>query len=84
VSDRDRVSRAILRKMFYDKRIGARHLGLDDLKKGFPTHEQGSVEGSLVQLIKAGWVLRHPTSYGKQYSLNPKAIPQIIQVLGDS
>lgn len=79
----DDVSKAILRKMFFDTRIGARHLGLEDLKRGFPSHAKGDVETRLKKLVKENLVLQHPTSYGKQYSLNPQMISQIIKILND-
>lgn len=36
----DDTSKAILRKLFYDRRIGGRHLGLEDLKRGFPSQRR--------------------------------------------
>ena len=40
----DKTSKAILRKLFYDKRIGGHHLGLEDLKRGFPSHLKGDID----------------------------------------
>ena len=77
----DEVSKAILRKMFYDNRIGGRHLGLEDLKRGFPSHLKGVVDKKLKKLIKENLVLQHPTSYGPQYALNPQRIHDIMEIL---
>jgi hypothetical protein len=48
----DDTSKAILRKLFYDKRTGGRHLGLEDLKRGFPSHLKGDVDKKLKKLVK--------------------------------
>lgn len=82
--DYDSVSKAILRKLFYDSRIGGRHLGLEDLKRGFPSHLKGDVDKKLKKLVKDNLILSHPTSYGSQYALNPKLLHAVINILGDS
>jgi len=79
----DDTSKTILRKLFYDRRIGGRHLGLEDLKRGFPSHIKGYVDKRLKKLVKDNLILAHPTSYGPQYALNPKRLQDIINILGD-
>jgi len=79
----DDTSKTILRKLFYDRRIGGRHLGLEDLKRGFPSHIKGDVDKRLKKLVKDNLILVHPTSYGPQYALNPKRLQDIINILGD-
>jgi hypothetical protein len=76
--------KAILRKLFYDKRIGGRHLGLEDLKRGFPSHLKGDVDKKLKKLVKENLVLQHPTSYGPQYALNPQRIQDVIDILSNN
>ena len=80
----DNTSKAILRKLFYDRRIGGRHLGLEDLKRGFPSHLKGDVDKKLKKLIKENFILQHPTSYGPQYALNPQRLQDVIDTLNDS
>jgi len=75
------LEKTILRKMFFDGRIGGRHLGEQDLCRGFPSHEKGNIPKSLKKLIKEGLIDNHPTSYGMQYSLNPHRIKEIQDVL---
>lgn len=77
----DNTRNAILRKLFYDRRIGGRHLGLEDLKRGFPSHLKGDVDKKLKKLIKENFILQHPTSYGIQYALNPKRLQDVINIL---
>ena len=79
----DDTSKTILRKLFYDRRIGGRHLGLEDLKRGFPSHIKGDVDKRLKKLVKDNLILVHPTSHGPQYALNPKRLQDIINILGD-
>ena len=80
----DNTSKAILRKLFYDRRIGGRHLGLEDLKRGFPSHLKGDVDKRLKKLVKENFILQHPTSYGIQFALNPQRIQDVIAILGDN
>lgn len=80
----DSTSKAILRKLFYDRRIGGRHLGLEDLKHGFPSHLKGDVDKKLKKLVKENFILQHSTSYGIQYALNSKRLSDVIAILGDN
>lgn len=80
----DDTSKAILRKLFYDRRIGGRHLGLEDLKRGFPSHLKGDVDKKIKKLIRDNFILQHPTSYGLQYALNPQLLQDVITILNDS
>ena len=79
----DDVSKAILRKLFYDNRIGKRHISLENLKTGFPSHAKGEVDKKLKKLVKENLILRHPTSYGPQFALNPQRIQEIINMIQD-
>jgi len=40
----DEISKAILRKLLYDNRIGGKHISLENLKTGFPSHLKGDVD----------------------------------------
>ena len=48
----DIVSKKVLAKMFADHRIGARHISLENIKTGFPSHIKGDVEKNLKKLVK--------------------------------
>ena len=80
----DDVSKAILRKLFYDNRIGKKHISLENLKTGFPSHIKGDVDKKLKKLVKENLILVHPTSYGPQYALNPQRLNEIVGILGDN
>ena len=79
----DDLSKAILRKLFYDKRVGKKHISLENLKTGFPSHIKGDVDKKLKKLVKDNLVLQHPTSYGPQFALNPQRLQEIIGILGE-
>lgn len=80
----DDVSKAILRKLFYDNRIGAKHISLENLKTGFPSHIKGDVDKKLKKLVKENLILYHPTSYGSQYALNPQRLQEVIGMLNQA
>jgi hypothetical protein len=75
------LEKTILRKMLFDTRIGGRHLGEQDLFRGFPSHIKGDIPKVIKKLIKKELILNHPTSYGQQYSLNPQKIQVIKEIL---
>lgn len=79
----DDVSKAILRKLYYDNRIGAKHISLENIKTGFPSHAKGDVDKKLKKLVKDNLVLVHPASYGPQFALNPQRLEEIINILGE-
>lgn len=79
----DDVSKAILRKLLYDNRIGAKHISLENLKTGFPSHHKGDIDKKLKKLVKENLILKHPTSYGIQFALNPQRLQDVIDVLRD-
>ena len=76
------LEKSILRKMFFDKRIGGRHLGEQDLCRGFKSHLKGDIPKAIKKLIKDGLIDNHPTSYGMQYSLNSTRINDVLEILG--
>jgi len=49
--------------------------------KGFPTHEIKRVKKELKVLIKRGYILQKPTSYGIEVSINPRVIQEIKGIL---
>ncbi len=77
----DKPGKAILRKMFYHRYIGAKHTSLDSLKRSFSSNEKGNVEKAIKKLVRLNLILNHPTSYGKQYSLNPQKIQDIEKII---
>jgi hypothetical protein len=78
---RQGISSFILEKMYRNRVVGAKHISLEDLRTGCPSHERGNIEKSLKKLVKENLVLQHPTSYGMQYALNPYRLQDIMKIL---
>ena len=57
--------------------LGGVHTQFDTLKMGFPKHLSKEVEKSAKELIKEGWLVTKPTSYGLQVSLNKDRLAEI-------
>mgnify|MGYP006992516471 CR=1 FL=1 len=79
----DDLSITILSKMVFDGMIGGKHTSAESLKRGFPSHLKGDVDKALKRLVKSNLVIHHPTSYGIQYSLNPKMLEEIRKITTD-
>lgn len=59
------------------KVIGNVHTHYDTLKKGFPSHLGKEIEKATKELIKEGFIIIKPTSYGLQVSLNKERLKEI-------
>ncbi|MEK6824701.1 MAG: hypothetical protein AABX12_03850 [Nanoarchaeota archaeon] len=57
--------------------IGGKHTHFDTLNRGFPSHLGKEVKKVAHELIKSGWLITKPTSYGLQVSLNKERILEI-------
>ncbi len=73
----------ILSKMAFDGMIGGKHTSSESIKRGFPSHMKGDIDKALKKIVKSNLVLQHPTSYGMQYSLNPKMLEEIKEIIKD-
>ncbi len=72
---------ALLRKMFNDCVIGARHQGERKVCRGFPQNLKSGIKNELKRLHKEGLVRIKKAGYGDQYSLEPAAMPRIKEIL---
>ncbi len=64
--------------------IGGVHTHFDTLKRGFPKHLGKSVEIIAKELIKEGYLVTKPASYGLQVSLNKDKIIEIENLIKKS
>ena len=71
----------ILRQLFRRRVIGAKHTAVEHLTKGLPKHVIGEAKKAVQELIKEGFILSKPTSYGLQVSLNPEKIDEILRTI---
>ncbi|TLY00825.1 MAG: hypothetical protein E6K90_02485 [Thaumarchaeota archaeon] len=73
----DEVSATILLKLHKRGNWGASHTAFDNLHKGFKDADLGKhgarrIDKLARELIRHGWIIPKPTSYGLQVSLNPR------------
>lgn len=71
----------ILWKLHVKRMWGAKHTAVESVAKGISSHLQGSYLEVTKELIKQGFVLTKPTSYGLQISLNPGKLDEIIRIV---
>lgn len=80
------IKAAILFKLFNLAKWGGSHTAFENLKKGFKPRELGRkglkrIEDCAEDLIREGLILRKPTSYGLQVSLNPRKHQEIHRII---
>ncbi len=73
----EEILKIILRKLVYLGKWGGSHTSIDNVPKGFPKEIRGRVKEVARELIKRGWLLSKPTSYGLEVSLNPEKKKEI-------
>ena len=73
----ERIKARLLYHLRKKRVLGGVHTHFDTLKMGFPKHLGKEVENAAKQLIKDGWLITKPTSYGLQVSLNKEKLMNI-------
>jgi hypothetical protein len=69
VSD-DELKAMILHKLAKKRKWGESHTAFENVEKGVPPHLKGKLKELANELIKNGLIVKKPTSYGLQISLN--------------
>ncbi len=75
------LQRHILKKLFRRRVVGGKHTAVEHIMSGIPSHLAGEAKKAAEELIKDGFILTKPTSYGLQISLNPEKINEIIKII---
>ena len=75
------IKKIILRKLYRRRVIGGKHTAVEHLTKGVPKHLAGAAKNAVKELIKEGFILSKPTSYGLQVSLNPEKLDEITKII---
>ena len=75
------LKKIILRKLYRHRIIGGKHTAIENLTHGLPKHIVGKAKDAVKELIKEGFILQKPTSYGLQVSLNPEKIKEIEKII---
>ncbi len=71
----------VLRKLFRHRVIGGKHTAFEHVMSGVPGHALGDLKKAAEELIKEGFILTKPTSYGLQISLNPEKMETILEII---
>jgi len=75
--EKEEIIKSLLRKLSYLGKWGGNHTSFDNLPKWFPSHLKGEVKSVAKELIKKGFLLSKPTSYGLEVSLNSEKKKEI-------
>jgi len=75
--DYNKIKATILYHLRRKKVIGEVHTHFDTLERGFSAHLGKEVSNIAKELIKEGFLITKPTSYGLQVSLNKEKIIEI-------
>lgn len=67
--------------MYNDKCIGGKHTDIRNLAKGFPRDLQEAVLDEALILRKEGWLIPKPASYGFHFSINPRVLKEIRELI---
>ena len=59
----------------------AKHTSFENIPKGAPPHMKGRIKEVAEQLIKEGFILQKPTSYGLEISLNFERKEEIFKII---
>ena len=73
----EQIKATILYHLRRKRIIGAKHTHYDTLKMGFPSHLGKDIKNLANELIKHGFIITKPTSYGLQVSLNKDRLTEI-------
>ena len=88
IQNEEQIKATMLYHLRRKRIIGAKHTHYDTLKFGFPSHIGKEVENIAKELIKQGYIITKPTSYGLQVSLNKERLREIeefiMKILGYS
>ncbi|MGI0081334.1 MAG: hypothetical protein ACRECH_17140 [Nitrososphaerales archaeon] len=82
----DQIKATVLFKAPQERNWGASHTAFDNLQKGFKDTDLGKhgtkrIDKLARDLIRRGWIIPKPTSYGLQVALNPRASQTILEFI---
>ena len=76
-SDEDNIKATLFYNLRKKRRIGEKHTSFDNLKFGFPSHIGKDILKIARELVRQGYLITKPTSYGLQVSLNKGRIKEV-------
>jgi hypothetical protein len=79
MEDISQIKAEILSKLVRRNCWKGKHTSFDNLQKSFPKHLRGEVKDAANELIKEGYILKKPTGYGLEVSLNSLKTGEIMK-----
>lgn len=76
VSD-DELKASILHRLAKKRKWGESHTAFENVAKGVPSHLRGKLKELAEELMKEGFIIKKPTSYGLQISLSVERSEEI-------
>ena len=76
------IRKAILKKLFRHRYVGARHTEIRNAVRGFPPYLLKEVKKEIQNLIKQGYLLSKISTGEIHISLNPKVLGKIKREIG--
>lgn len=74
------IRAGILLDLLKRRKIGKSHTSEDNITKGFPKSQKGIVKQVRDDLINEDFLSCKPTGYGRECSINPKKIKEIMNM----
>jgi len=74
------IKKSLLIKLMKRRCWSHKHTSYDNLPKGFPSHLGKEVRKVADDMIKEGILIKHPTSYGIEISLNTNRKKEIEEI----
>jgi hypothetical protein len=84
MEDTNHIKAEILAKLVRRNCWKGKHTSFDNLQKSFPKHLRGDIKDAANELIKEGFILKKPTGYGLEVSLNSLKTGEIMQIVEKS
>jgi hypothetical protein len=76
-NDEENIKATLLYHLRRKRKIGESHTPFDTLKKGFPSHLGKDIDKIAKELVRKGYLITKPASYGLQVSLNKDKLREI-------
>jgi hypothetical protein len=82
----EEIQARIALKLHRHGKWGASHTSFENLKKGFNMRDLGKDGAKRIdkigkEMIKSRLIMSHPTSYGKEVSLNPRHSAELMAIM---
>jgi len=78
---KDKIIKRLLKKLYRRNYWGGKHTSIDNLPKGLPPEYRKPAKMIVKDLIKEGFLIKKPTSYGLEVSLNPRKRKEIEEII---